>query len=188
MCPKDIDIPIETIIQFSKVKYPWKQIRLSGGEPLLHPKIDDVFDILKQSYSPIVLLTNGTIMKSVPNWITIISSNKIVDNQPLFQTFNVAPIDVGITKGFEKGCFISEVCGVSLSVDGLYYCCGAGATIAREFNLNIGCKTANEITRDMFNIVCKFCGHFYYNNFLSMKQLTIEQEYSESWINRKNKK
>lgn len=183
MCPKPIDLSLENLEKVVEDNI-WKHIRLLGGEPLLHPRIDDVFDIMKKCKALVSIHTNGTIIRYVPNWINVISSNKRINKQPMFQTFNVAPIDVGITSGFEKGCFIPEQCGMCFSVDGLYYCCGAGATVAREFNLNIGCKDYNDVTPRMFDIVCRLCGHFKYSSFNLDNNWTREQKYSKSWLNK----
>jgi hypothetical protein len=183
MSPKPIDLSLDNLEKFVENNI-WKYVRLLGGEPLLHPRIDNVFDIIKKCNSSISVHTNGTINKIIPDWINIVSSNKTINVQPRFQTFNVAPIDVGITQGFEKGCFIPKQCGMSFSVDGLYYCCGAGATVAREFNLNIGCKDYNEVASQMFDIVCRLCGHFKYSSFDVDSNWSNQQTYSKSWFSK----
>jgi hypothetical protein len=193
MAPQKIDLSLENLQRFVATNRDWKKIILIGGEPTLHPQLKKIFKIMEayRSKSFVAIATNGynkKLLKKIPSWIKILNSEKKSSKQ-LFKTFNVAPIDVGITEGFKKGCYIADFCGICLSVDGLYYPCGAGATVAREFGLKIGQKSAETVGSWMFDELCRYCGHFKYDKaYTSMKEYekecVTEQVYSKSWIER----
>ena len=201
MAPKDLDLSLENIQKFVDTDRVWQKIVLIGGEPTLHPQLEEIFKIIEpcrylRYYQPrciIAIATNGydkELLKRIPKWVYILSSGKKSSKQ-LFKTFNVAPIDVGITTGFEKGCYIADH-GVSLSVDGLYYPCGAGATVAREFGFKIGQESVETVDTWMFEKLCRYCGHFKYDkSYISTeeyeKECVTEQVYSKSWLERNEK-
>lgn len=191
MAPQNLDIALEDIQKFVDSKRKWKKIVLIGGEPTLHPKLKEALEIIKKACgkSLIAVATNGydkKLLETIPSWVEVLNSKKTSSVQ-LFKTFNVAPIDVGITSGFEKGCYIADFCGICLSVDGLYYPCGAGATVAREFGLRIGQESVETVGPWMFEELCRYCGHFKYNHSYTSKEeyekeCVTEQVFSKSWI------
>ena len=189
MAPKSLDIPFEALEKFVAEGRTWEKIQLMGGEAILYPKINEVFKLLEfyRGKSNTTFLTNGfnVNLNDVPSWIKIINTHKVSNNQ-LFKSFNVASIDVGIISGFEKGCDIPSKCGMGLSVDGLYYPCGAGATVSREFNLKIGKQTIDSVTEEDFKKICPYCGHFKYGTVLGEKKdLVRKPTFSHSWNNKK---
>lgn len=157
----------------------WKNIRLLGGEPTLHPNIEKIVQILleyKEQYSKdcnIAVVSNGSgeFVNSVLNRleskydIEIQNSNKISDIQIGFSPVNQAPIDMKEYKNmdFTKGCWIPTVCGIALDMIG-FYPCSASAAIARVSGNDIGRKevpTSNDNMEDIFQSTCCLCGHYY---------------------------
>jgi 4Fe-4S single cluster domain len=186
MAPKPLDIKLDDFKNFLALDRKWSSIRLIGGEPLLYPHIEEVFKILENYKDKclIGLSTNGynkELLKKIPPWVSVGNSNKKSSEQ-LFRTFNVAPIDVGIESGFENGCDIPQRCGMCLSVDGLFYCCGAGATVSRELKLQLSQTSIDSVGEWMFSTLCRYCGHFKYYNSENMDNRSTKQETSKSWL------
>lgn len=173
----------------------WKNIRLLGGEPTLHPNIERIIQLLleyKEQYSKdcnIVVVSNGSgkFVNTVLNLleskydIEIQNSNKTSDIQTGFSPVNQAPIDLEEYKNmdFIKGCWIPTVCGIALDMNG-FYPCSAAAAIARVSGKDIGRKevpTSKDNMEDIFQSTCCLCGH-YYNE--------INNEFTEEEANQDN--
>jgi MoaA/NifB/PqqE/SkfB family radical SAM enzyme len=191
MSPQKIDLDLDHLQRFVSDKRRWKKIVLIGGEPLLHPQLDKVFEIVKPYQGVIAIATNGydkKLLDLIPSWMGIINSNKTSSDQR-FTPFNLAPVDIGITKGFDRGCYIADFCGISMSVDGLYYPCAAAATVAREFDMKIGQESVDKVEKWMFDRTCRYCGHFPYDDRNKWeKAQTRQQVFSKSWLERKSLK
>jgi MoaA/NifB/PqqE/SkfB family radical SAM enzyme len=191
MSPQKIDLDLNHLQRFVSDNRSWKKIVLIGGEPLLHPELDKVFEIVKPYKGKVAIATNGydkKLLNLIPSWIKVINSNKTSSDQ-LFTPFNLAPVDIGITEGFSRGCYIADFCGIAMSVDGLYYPCAAGATVAREFDMKIGQKSVDKVEKWMFEKVCRYCGHFPYDDRDKWeKAQTRQQIFSKSWLERKKNK
>lgn len=64
------DIPVEAVRKFVEQDLgPHKRLTLSGGEPLLHPRFDEIVDLVRGRYQAICLMTNGTLLPAKPNVI-----------------------------------------------------------------------------------------------------------------------
>lgn len=157
----------------------WKEIRLIGGEPSLHPDIFEICNLFidyKLNFSPntqIAIVTNGVgpkvkeILEKLPDIIHQDNSSKTTIVQTEFATYNVAPIDVEKYKSpdinYTRGCDIISNCGMALTRYG-FYPCGAGASVDRIAGWDIGIKNFNEISeenfREQLKLLCKYCGHF----------------------------
>lgn len=166
----------------------WSRIDIIGGEPLLYKKLNSVFEIIKvyKNRFPkckIRLSTNGfgdqvnEALKIVPDWVAIRNSSKTSKEQK-HDYYRCAPVDVG-TKVI-KSCSVPWRCGIGLTRYG-YFPCGAGASLARVFGLDIGIKQLKDVTpqnlkKQMIQL-CKYCGH---SNSLPC-DYTSKTEMSESW-------
>ncbi len=169
----------------------WRKIVIQGGEPLLHPEILQILEMFveyKKSFSPGTFLritTNGwgskvrDVLKSIPREVFVMNTGKIPKDdeghveitgrdEPMFDTYHSAPMDVlDATRyksiDFSAGCRIAEECGIGLTRYG-YFPCGAGASVARVFGLDVGVKSLAEMTtkqfRDSLDTLCRRCGHF----------------------------
>lgn len=169
--------------------YKFGRIDIIGGEPLFHKKLNDVFEILKiyKNFSPKTkfrLSTNGTSkamenINIVPDWVKVRNSNK-PKKKRLFDAYHDAPIDKG-EKAF-RACSIPWRCGIGLTKYG-YFPCGAGASLAKIFQIDIGVKNLKdyniEAAYNQMKKLCKYCGHAYYKS----KYQTNEETISKSWDN-----
>ncbi|MCB1757119.1 MAG: radical SAM protein [Gammaproteobacteria bacterium] len=154
----------------------WEVIKLLGGEPTMHPQLDEIIGILKSyvdDYSPttrLELWTNGDgkkvreVLGTLPDFIKVIDSSVTRGAEPLFNSFNLAPVDSRLYKytDFSHGCSIIEKCGVGLTPYGYYPCAVAGG-IDRVFGKNAGTHDLNEAygkMRGQLDEFCRLCGHF----------------------------
>lgn len=159
----------------------WESIRILGGEPTVHPKIINILEKLtnyKNTFSKnteITLVTNGngkfvnSKLKDIellfPH-IIIENSQKTSNEQLHFTPINQAPIDIPEYReeDLSKGCWITSVCGIALSMHG-YYPCTTSASIDRVFGLDVGRKNMpndQDLMEDLFEKFCKLCGHYYH--------------------------
>ncbi|NJH85448.1 radical SAM protein [Staphylococcus agnetis] len=159
----------------------WEVIRILGGEPTVHPEILEILNKLidyKKSYSPNTLLClvtngNGDFVKNKLKQIEvqfpqldIENSQKTSNLQLHFSPINQAPIDLHYYKNQElnKGCWITSVCGIALSMHG-YYPCTTSASIDRIFGFDLGRKklpSDDDLMDDLFQSFCQLCGHYYH--------------------------
>jgi hypothetical protein len=178
----------------------WRRIRVMGGEPTLHP---DLLPILKEllDYSEglessvkIELVSNGysdstkKILKSLPKGIIEHNTEKTSHLQASFDPINMAPIDNRYYRltDFSNSCWITEYCGMGLTINGYYHCAVAGA-IDRVFHLGLG---EEELPRDDFDFklqkrrICQFCGHFHSRRYIPpAERVPISgNPCSSSWI------
>jgi hypothetical protein len=181
-----------------KLNHEWSRIDIIGGEPTLHPKLETLFEMIKiyKNRFPnckIRFSSNGLgqktkeVLKTIPNWVEVRNSNKTSKHNS-FEAYNSAPIDNG--EKHVKSCSIPWRCGLGLTSNG-YFLCGAGASIAKVFEFDIGVMNLSELTIDKLkeqrNILCKYCGH----SNCSTKHMVVNQETSKSWeeaFKKENKK
>lgn len=167
----------------------WKRIDIIGGEPTLHKSLDSIFEIIKiykDKYPKcrVRISTNGhgdhvnKVIETIPDWVHIRNSSKESKDQP-HDGYRYAPIDSGETE--VSSCSVPWRCGIALTRYG-YFPCGAGASLARVFGLDIGIKSFKEVTpaalkKQMLQL-CRYCGH---SNCESRKTLAGDNGMSESW-------
>jgi hypothetical protein len=183
-----------SLIQVKKFAYEWMQreqsdvdpwcgfsrVDIIGGEPLLHKELEGIIIQLRDAAKKTRLTTNGILkdrLSDIPNWVEVRNSSKDKDKCNKFDAVNMAPIDEGITDALS--CSIPWRCGIALTRYG-YFPCGAGASIARVFGLDIGIKSLSDVTPDalrgQMKELCKYCGHS-----LSNKTDATVQRTSKSW-------
>jgi len=196
--PVKEDMDLGQIDKFVKesldLRWRWKVIRLIGGEPTLHPQFFEVLETIShlEDENPgmqIEVSSNGSgekvnsILEELPPQVKLINGKK-TSNVNLFQTYNVAPIDL---KGYQNldysvGCWITKKCGIGLSRYG-YYPCGAGAGADRVLGFDIGLKELSSVNRrtlkEQMNTLCRYCGHFKFN--YGIEKVT-EEMMSPSWV------
>lgn len=177
----------------------WKRIRIMGGEPLLHPNVEEILEIFadfrrENSETLIEVITNGygeivrKAMRKIPPMITLKNTNKTKRFQRKFEPFNLAPIDKRrhILTDFSNGCWITEECGIGLNAYG-YYPCGVGGSIDRVFGFDIGRKelpSENDPMTDQKRKLCPLCGHFANRRFIPIaeREAVLGEPKSKSWI------
>jgi hypothetical protein len=171
----------------------WKQIKIMGGEPTLHPDLHDILNLLLEyktkgsPYTKIQLSSNGfgpkvkNALSNIPNGIEIIDSEKTSQAQSKFLSINIAPKDIAGYKSCDyiNGCWVTSIMGLGLSSGG-YYHCVVGAGIDRVFGFNIGKMNLPQSTDkliDQKSILCGLCGLFKSTD----KVVGGKQIMSESW-------
>ena len=154
----------------------WERIWLEGGEPALHPDLDEIFSILLRYKSDffknceITLCTNGNSDKakemyhSHPEGIIIKNSFKSAIPDQAHFPFNTAPSDIPefANADFTRGCYIHKIFGLGLNRYG-YYPHPVCGSIDRVFGFDIGKKKIPESAESMsgqMDKLCRYCGHF----------------------------
>lgn len=189
-----LDIIQKFIDDSVALSWKWTKIKMYGGEPTLHPQFDKCLSMLlsiKKSFLPkvdLILQTNGCgektkrTLKNIPSDITVWNSKKY-KNKYLFETYNVAPIDLPQYQqtDFTKGCFRLSECGLGLSCDGKYYACAPGSHVDRIFRLDCGYSSLQELKegniREQIANMCRYCGLF-----KNPKETSVCQVTSKSWL------
>ena len=177
--PSNKEMSLEQIRNFVnesiKLNWRWKNIRLMGGESLLHPQFFEILKIVEQlrKIDPncrIEVSTNGygrevkKALSKLPDWVKVVNSNKN-SNINRFSSYNIAPIDLRNyqNEDFSRGCWITNEAGLGLSRYG-YYPCGAGASVDRVFGFDVGQKGLSLVTdstlKNQLRILCRYCGHY----------------------------
>lgn len=178
----------------------WKRIRILGGEPTLHPDIDEIISLLidyKLTHNPDVsleLISNGygkyvqNILSKIPSEFKVNNTNKTGEFQQKFEPFNLAPGDSKkhVFTDFSNGCWVTTYCGIGFNKSG-FYPCGVGGSIDRILGKNLGLKnipTSIKQIQEQMKDLCKLCGHFTFRNFTPIDQRTPVngEPQSQSWI------
>ena len=169
-------------------KHRWKRIDIIGGEPTMYQDLETVWKFIKlykDKYPrcKIRFSTNGVgkkvqdALKLIPKWVEIRNSSKKSQSNN-FVAYNSAPIDRGEKE--IRCCSVPWRCGIALTRYG-YFLCGAGASVARVFGLNIGIDTLRDVNPEsilkQIQELCKYCGH----SIVKSRFMTNEQVTSESW-------
>ncbi len=167
---------IENFIKESVANnHKWERIRITGGEPTLHPQLFEILQLLLQ-YKKIFslntrlsLVTNGfgehidSVLSRIPKEIEINNTAKKSEFQN-FHPFNFAPQDSWFYKlaDYSNGCWVMSECGMGLTSEGYYHCVVAGG-IDRIFGFNVARKRLpayEDAMEEQLRIFCRFCGHF----------------------------
>lgn len=152
----------------------WVRIRILGGEPTLHPRLDAILTELLRYREAVPevrleLVTHGhgertrAVLAGLPPGIEVENTGKEGPEQP-FEAFNAAPMDDPRWAGadFASGCVIPEVCGVGLGSYG-WYPCAVAAGIDRVIGLDVGRPSLPgpaDTMEDQLRLLCRWCGHF----------------------------
>ena len=167
--------------QSIKRNHSWRRIRLSGGEPTVHPDFLEIVDMLieyKNQHSPKTELevnTNGSgkrvkaIVEQLPSVIKINDTMKEGLDTPMtpyyFRAFNMAPSDdpkYADRVEYSNACRTPEYCGIGLNGSGFFPCVVA-AGIDRVMGWEMGREEIPDNDDDMLEELrkfCKVCGHF----------------------------
>jgi len=177
------DITLEQIEKWIRQsrdqRYPWKRLRIIGGEPTVHPQFEVILHLLaayRKEHNPglvIEVFSNGAtaetgrklawVQLTFPD-ILVVNSKKYSNRQASFVLVHQAPADrPGALDYVYQGCRLPLVCGMNFNYSG-FYCCSPGSAIARVFGLDIAMKDIGAISdaglKRMFGTLCPLCGHF----------------------------
>ena len=176
----------------------WRNIRVSGGEPTLHPELSEILSELyrlKLAHPDLTiqLVTNGhgrhvnKVISMLPEWLCIENSAKTDSVQPDFGPFNLAPVDSWYHKfsDFSNGCDIAKTCGLGLTPQGYYPCAVAGG-IDRVLNLKGGRQrlpSSDDEMHDLMRRNCGLCGRFRDGHYVppKLRPRIFEQHTSATW-------
>ncbi|MCL6588815.1 MAG: radical SAM protein [Firmicutes bacterium] len=152
-----------------RLNYQWQKIGILGGEPTLHPELDQIISIL-QTYTnkfpgcDLYLATNyhgwkvRKKVKALQQRIRIVKSPK-TNNPAWFNNINLTQIG---NSDIIHNCNISNGTGLGYTIRG-YFPCGAGAAIARVLGWDIGLKSLSLVNqtaiRELLKQICPYCGH-----------------------------
>ncbi|MCU0236548.1 MAG: radical SAM protein [Acidobacteria bacterium] len=154
----------------------WRRIMLEGGEPTLHPQLEEIIDELLRyrrsahAHCEIELCSNGhgpqaaKALRRLPRGVRVKNSAKSTGPAQGHFAFNVAPCDLAEFAGadYSQGCYIHRIFGLGLTRSG-YYPHPVCAGIDRVFGFDIGMKrlpaSAGEMAAQMRRL-CPLCGHF----------------------------
>lgn len=160
---------IETFVVDSiENDYKWISIAIMGGEPTLHPNIDDIFEILSvyKAYNEICniwSMTNCTTDYDYPKWVNV-NRNK---DHSYHHAFNVSPIDVEYPMN-KRLCHVLVDCGLLYSIYGYLPCCDC-AIHKRVFNYESNVWSVKDLSYDVMNNLmndfCKHCGWYLVDSF-----------------------
>lgn len=156
----------------------WHRISVLGGEPTLHPDLDEILALLveyRDRHSPrtrLRLFSNGygervrEALARIPAGIEVRNTAKDREHEGCqdFVPFNVAPIDCHEFGGvdFRNLCQIARDCGMALTPHGYYACVGAGP-IDRVFGYDLGRQSMPAPGDDLDQVLprfCRLCGFF----------------------------
>ncbi|EJG0684208.1 radical SAM protein [Vibrio parahaemolyticus] len=200
--PDKIHIGLEEISQFVEDSLcqhrSWRKIRILGGEPTLHPELNEILSELHrlkiaQPDLCIQLVTNGygrrvnTVISKLPDWLSIENSAKTDSIQPDFGPFNLAPVDSWYHKfsDYSNGCDIARTCGLGLTPQGYYPCAVAGG-IDRVLNQKNGRQrlpSSDDGMRDLMKSACGLCGRFRDGHYVppKLRPKILVQQTSMTW-------
>ena len=186
----------------------WDRIRITGGEPTLHPDIlliagmlleyrgsyspKTIIQVVTNGYGPEVMGVLGELVKKESSQPNLIVNSYKRNVNSYHSTVYMAPIDDSAYDGsdFGRGCIIPEWCGISLNRYG-YYCCGVGANVARVHGYDIGIKSLQDVNeeslRKQMPTLCRVCGR-YKDQFVNIPlvghvslDFVLEERVSPTW-------
>ncbi len=204
--PRKKDIPVEMIRQLIddslEIRKKWTYIYISGGEPSLHPGLQEIFAELKRYVDfsrrelqndklPIMFITNGysettkKVLEDMPNFIPyVFNSRKEPGVHPLFIPLTIAPVDFdGFFDASElRPCIESWYNGMLLNYRG-YYPCAESAVIDEMFlKKDLAIRSLKDINFEsiarIYQETCKYCG-FYFEPY--GYQLSRDLKCSRTW-------
>jgi len=148
----------------------WREIHIIGGEPTLHPEIDEIVRLIleyRDRHSPrmnVKLTSNGhgagvaTVLQRIPPGVDIRDTRKSERCQAQFVPFNLAPSETPeyAHADFRNACSVTRDSGIGLSPYGYYPCVVAGG-IDRILGFNRGRMTLPYPEDDMYEELARFC-------------------------------
>jgi hypothetical protein len=169
------------LVDSIRLKYPWRELFLVGGEPTMHPDLDAIVERIatyRAMANPNLKLTLAThghgehtqrrlaeLAAAFP-FLQFLNSHKTGVVHPDFICPCVAPCDIDSewsANHHYDGCSVSGHCGVSLNYRGFYPCAVAGA-IDRIFGLDQVISELDDVTEaavvECYQVFCRLCGYY----------------------------
>ena len=169
------DMSVEDVRRFVResveIQYPWKWIKLHGGEPTIHPEYESICGVLVEyrnkynSSCELSVCSNGSRPDKVdyalrlgftPQVSVKVGSN--IDGggtRMPYVCVNESPADIGLES---VDCHVPKDCGLGLDKRGLWPCAPmAGA--ARVFGYEPACRSVCEIAVAKLELMLAHCRH-----------------------------
>ena len=166
--------------------YQWSRIGIMGGEPTVHPQLNEILNVLyryKQYNESCHFWTrsNGLITYDFPSWVEF----QLNDDHSFHHAFYVSPQDVQYPMD-KRACHVLHDCGLMYSVHGYLPCCNSNVHI-RAFNLVDGVQSLSNVSCEsmmrLCHIYCKHCGWYMMDTFESGELLKYPDDYmSKTWL------
>lgn len=192
---RDQDVTVEQMAQFvaesAACAYPWKWLKLHGGEPTLHPRLGELCQVLldyRKAHNPGVrlsIVSNDSHPERVAQLVALgfdpQVSSKVRDNTDRFGNkleyvpVNVSPLDLGQAPA--SGCFIPRDCGIAMNNLG-FWPCGPSAAAARVFGYEAPVKHVQDLTPERLKVLYSHCDHC---GFAVDQRRRFEQVTSPIW-------
>ena len=160
-------------------------VRLTGGEPTLHPDIDYFIKLLSDNEFHVVLVSNNT-----TQWVNRYDIHVEKGEQDDFYAIFDAPCDdiFYSDTNYSCGCSLPEDYGVCLIATDSYYPCRAGGIVDRLLynseNSYQSLEDALKYKKYFFDLMCRKCGIFKYlgiGNKLAKPNRVTEEVYSRTY-------
>lgn len=168
--PSDEEISVQQIEHFIEetklTNYPWRYVRILGGEPSLHKDFRFILELLlKGINAPIEVVSNGYgLAKEIESRITSGIHLKNTRKKDQYQTQFIHQEQTMLEKHNLtdiKSCSHVDDCGLGLTRYG-FYPCGPGAAIDRVLGLDIGIKKLELVSHEniyaQMRSLCMYCG------------------------------
>lgn len=164
VAPSNTHLSVGSVVKMCAEIPRMKRICIAGGEPMLHPDIEEIVGVIKDADvgDEILLLTNGIEACDIQG-VTVWNSAK--DQTPVKHNYlmTVAPVDLNLFayKPLDS-CDMLARCGLGYSADG-YYPCPLSAAIGRVFGIQ-GAGSFDELIREKYHGLlvetCRYCGYY----------------------------
>lgn len=185
--PEKKDLDEETLDKFIDgslaANWKWKIIKITGGEPTLHPRLIEFAKKIRAAFGEKVtyrLLTNRrsevkTRLKKLVPWLRCTGPDKKGRPTKHLPVFLAPCDDHRRTMDFTKGCCRLKRCGVAYGLDGKYYPCNVCLHIDRVFDRGLGCNSLAELAEVdegmMLRKYCSRCGLITFPRFVQKNRL-----------------
>jgi len=158
-------ISLAAIEEFCAQAPRFKRICIAGGEPMLHPEIEQILSTIVAAdiADEVLLLTNGIIPDVWFHGVTVRNSNKQDQRPDHNYLMTVAAEDLNLFwLKPPSHCDMLKRCGLGYSAMGYYPCC-LSAAIGRVFRIP-GAASLDELTEvkyhELLDETCRYCGYY----------------------------
>ena len=190
------EMPVETIERFIaesiETAFPWRYIKLYGGQPTMHTRFMDICRLLaayQDNHRPEVglgVVTNGSDQEKIraseelgfARWESVkVKTNADANGNPIpYITTNRSPKDVGLESS--RGCWVPVECGICMTNDG-FWACSPIAAASRVFGYESAARHVGDITSEDLIAQYHHCDHCGYGT--PNEPRAVEQVTSETW-------
>lgn len=150
------------------LNYNWSRIGIMGGEPTIHPNLDQIIDELYRyhEFNPTCHFwtrSNGIVKYNFPSWVEY----QLNEDHSYHHAFYISPIDVGYPMD-KRTCHVLYDCGLMYSVNGYMPCCNSNVHV-RALNLFDGVQSLKNVSYEsmmrLCKMYCKHCGWYMMDDF-----------------------